>query len=79
MRALVTGGSGFLGGHLVSALYHRGYSVTVVDNEPPNYIGVYGYIKFDIAERFIHRDPKEWDVVFHCVSAFVSHLIAPPS
>jgi len=38
MRAIVTGGAGFIGSHLVDRLLDDGYSVTVVDNMSCGYI-----------------------------------------
>ena len=42
-RSLVTGGSGFIGSHLVETLVNSGHTVTVVDNEYSNnddFVGV---------------------------------------
>ena len=33
MRALVTGGAGFIGSNIVDELINRGYEVVVIDNE----------------------------------------------
>jgi UDP-glucose 4-epimerase len=50
MRVLVTGGSGFIGSHLVEALVARGDDVTVIDNlataQASSLVGVEGQIRF---------------------------------
>ena len=66
--ALVTGGYGFLGGHLVENLERRGYQVTILDAEDPGFLYSFRhkaeYIQADIREDI----PLEchFDVVFHC-------------
>ncbi|GIS68934.1 MAG: hypothetical protein CM1200mP8_4920 [Chloroflexota bacterium] len=35
MRALITGGAGFIGSHLSEAFLNRGYQVSVIDNLSP--------------------------------------------
>jgi nucleoside-diphosphate-sugar epimerase len=37
MRALITGGAGFIGSHLVDSLVSDGHDVTIVDNFDPFY------------------------------------------
>ena len=75
MRALVTGGAGFIGSHLVDRLVGRGYEVVVADNLSS---GVLGFIQGHIdsgAVKFHNVDLKDLedlkpvlvgiDIVFH--------------
>jgi dTDP-L-rhamnose 4-epimerase len=63
MRALVTGGAGFIGSHIADALLERGYEVCVLDNlEPrvhPN--GRPAYLNRSI--EFLHGDVRDRTMV----------------
>ncbi len=72
---LVTGGAGFIGGHLVDALIKDGYAVRVLDNlAPPSHSGEVpewfnkkaGFIKGDV------RNKKDWVKALRGVS-YVFH------
>lgn len=81
MRALVTGGAGFIGSHLVSHLVTKGHDVVVVDNLSS---GNYNYIKDYVDSgdvTYLRMDLKEFDEKL--ISAFKSvdvvyHLAANP-
>lgn len=71
MKAIVTGGTGFIGSHLVDALCAMGYQVGVIDRVPPSeywdFPAAASYMALDVAspeaETFIADFAP--DVVFH--------------
>lgn len=72
MRALVTGGAGFIGGHLTDKLVELGYDVTVIDNESAEANDVFyknkdaKYYKININDYEKIQDLfKDIDYVFH--------------
>jgi nucleoside-diphosphate-sugar epimerase len=75
MRALVTGGAGFIGSHLAEALHGRGAKVVVLDNlstgtlENLAAVGAVDFVQGDICDRELLRKlVQATDWVFHCAA-----------
>jgi dTDP-L-rhamnose 4-epimerase len=75
MKALVTGGAGFIGSHIADALLARGYAVRVLDNlEPrvhprgcPSYLDrAIEFCQGDVRDRAtVDRALQDVDVIYH--------------
>ena len=52
IRALVTGGAGFIGSHVVDRLLEEGYEVTAVDNLSEGHLENVAHLKDDRRSRF---------------------------
>lgn len=77
MRAFVTGGSGFIGSHLIDTLLADGWSVTALCHRTPlRQVGLVKLITADIADlKALESGMTGVDVVFHLASALGSSLI----
>ena len=71
MRALVTGGAGFIGSHIVDALIERGDDVICIDDQSAPQNGVFYWnqqavnIIDDIRDENLRKHYVDVDVVFH--------------
>jgi UDP-glucose 4-epimerase len=85
MKALVTGGAGFIGSHLCEFLLEKGYSVSVIDDLSTGCHENVGHLEGDkrfelIIDTILNRSlveeiVKPVDVVFHLASAVGVRLI----
>jgi len=84
-RALITGGAGFVGGHLAAELVRRGHPVTVIDNmatgSMDNVAGLLQHPLFRVVVGDIVTDPAldalvaASDVVFHLAAVVGVELV----
>jgi len=77
MRAFVTGGSGFIGGHLIAALLRRGFKVrALVHRRPLPFEAKVETITGDICDRdLLDEALKGTDILFHLASALGASTI----
>ncbi len=85
MRALVTGGAGFIGSHLTEALLAAGHEVVVLDDlstgRPENLQAVQGHPRLEVAvgsvtdETFVRKLVRGAGVVYHLAAAVGVQLI----
>lgn len=66
MRILVTGGSGFIGSHIVDVLLEKGHQVKIFDVDAPRYNQKCDYIKADVLDlnRLI-QESQDYDIIYH--------------
>jgi UDP-glucose 4-epimerase len=78
MKALVTGGAGFMGSHLVDRLLREGYEVTAVDNLTEGRLENLVHLKNDRRFRFVKADLKDGKAMDKLVSGndAVFHMAA---
>jgi len=78
MKVLVTGGAGFIGGHIVDRLYADGHEVNVLDNESSNSNDNYHWLK--TGTRRFGDNVQHWESVNACIKLhdidIIFHLAA---
>lgn len=78
MRAVVTGGAGFLGSHLTDRLVREGWSVVVIDNLVTGSTDNIAHYQGDERVKFIKQDVTEYLFVEGPVD-FIFHFASPAS
>jgi UDP-N-acetyl-D-glucosamine dehydrogenase len=87
MRALVTGGAGFIGSHLVELLLASGHEVTVLDDLSTGSLGNIASVATDVRictgsildEDLVDREVARSDRVWHLAAAVgVPHIVKDP-
>jgi len=80
MKILVTGGSGFIGSHIVDILIEKGHEVKNYDVEHPHYNQNCDYIKADVLDQErLSYAAKGYDCIYHLAAeADVNRFYASP-
>ena len=69
MKALVTGGAGFVGTNLIKKLLEDGYDVVSIDNystgKKENHQNGCLYYDYDLFYNYIRDDGDKYDIIFH--------------
>jgi len=78
MRAVVTGGAGFLGSHLTELLLSNGHEVVIMDNLITGSVDNIAHLAGDSRIRFIKQDVSEFLFVDGPVD-FIFHFASPAS
>lgn len=82
MKILVTGGAGFIGSHLVRALYERNHSITILDNLAEQVHGTFAdevvSLKAGVQSEFVRGDVRDINMWRRCLADcdVVYHLAA---
>ena len=66
MKVLITGGSGFIGSHVIDVLLEHGHEVTIYDLEAPRFGQKCSYVAGDVndLEKIINAT-KGFDAIYH--------------
>lgn len=66
MKILVTGGSGFIGSHIVDILFGRGHEVKIYDIDSPKYNQKCDYVKADVLDlQRLIQETEGYDTIYH--------------
>jgi len=78
MKALVTGGAGFIGSHLVDKLVDKGHEVVVVDNLSTGLESNLNYFDINVLKVSIENLPRMYQIFSMEKPDIVFHLAAHP-
>jgi len=78
MRAVVTGGAGFLGSHLTDLLLSKGWEVVIIDNLITGSLDNISHLAGNQNVKFIKQDASEFLYIDGAVD-FVFHFASPAS